>query len=62
MLEYIRDVSQTHPTVNRREARYKIRYRIMQRQSERKGALKDMRSMGTGLHKAFSLVVKEISQ
>ena len=31
MLEDIRDGSQTHPKVNRREARYKIRYRIMQR-------------------------------
>ena len=41
MLEDIRDRSQTHPDVNRREARYKIRDCIMQRKSERKGALKD---------------------
>ena len=34
MLEDIRDGSQTHTNVNRREARYKIRDRIMQRQSE----------------------------
>ena len=40
MLEDIRDGSQTHPNVNRREARYKIRDRIRQRQSEWKGALK----------------------
>ena len=33
MLEDIRDGSQRHPTVNRREARYKIRDRIRQRQS-----------------------------
>ena len=34
MLEDIHDESQTHPNVSRREARYKIRDRIMQRQSE----------------------------
>ena len=62
MLEDIRDGSQTHPNVNRREAHYKIRDRIGQRQSEWKGALKYMRSMGKGLHKLFSTVVKDISQ
>ena len=41
MLEDIRDGSQTHPNVNRREARYKLRDRIRQRQSECKGSLKD---------------------
>ena len=40
MLEDIPDRSQTYPNVNRREARYKIRDRIKQRQSEWKGALK----------------------
>ena len=40
MLEDIRDGSQTHPNVNIREARYKIRDRIRQRQPEWKGALK----------------------
>ena len=40
MLEDIQDGSQTHPNVNRREARYKIRDRIRQRQSEWKGELK----------------------
>ena len=40
MLEDICDGSQTHPNVNIREARYKIRDRIRQRQSEWKGALK----------------------
>ena len=34
MLEDIRYGIQTDPNVNRREARYKIRYRIRQRQSE----------------------------
>ena len=42
MLEDIRDGSQTHPNVYRTEARYKIRDRIRQRQSECKVALKDM--------------------
>ena len=42
MLEDIHDGSQTHPNVNRRESRYKIRDRIRQRQSEWKVALKSM--------------------
>ena len=35
---------------------------MRQRQSEWKGALKATRNKGKGLHKAFSTVVKEISQ
>ena len=62
MLEDIRDGSQTYPNVNRREARYKIRDPIRQIQLERKGALKATRSMGKGLHKVSSTVVKEILQ
>ena len=62
MLEDIRDGSQTHPNVNRIEARYKIRNCIRQRQLEWKGALKSTRRMGKVLHKVFSTVVKEISQ
>ena len=62
MLEDIRDRSQTHTNVNRREARYKIRERIRQRKSEWKGELKATQSMGKGLHEVFSMVVKEISQ
>ena len=62
MLEDIRDRSQTHPNVNRREARYKIRDRIRQRQLDRKGALKAIPSLRKGLHKVFSTVVKYISQ
>ena len=42
MLEDICDGSQTHPNVNRREARYKIRDLIRQRKSQWKGALKAM--------------------
>ena len=34
MLEDIRDGIQSHPNVNKREAHYKIRYRIMQKKSE----------------------------
>ena len=60
MLEDIRDGSQTHPNVTRREARYKIRDRIKQRQSEWKGALKDTRNMGKCLHKVLSTTVREI--
>ena len=40
MLEDVRDESQTHPNVNRREARYKIRDCIRQSQSELKLVLK----------------------
>ena len=39
MLEDICDRSQTHPDVNKRDAHYKIRDRVRQRQSERKGEL-----------------------
>ena len=46
MLEYICDRSQTHPNVNRRESRYKIRDRIRQRQPEWNGALKATLNMG----------------
>ena len=60
MLKDIRDGSQTHPKVDKRDAHYKIRDRVRQRQSEWQGALKAMRSMGKGLHKVFSMVVKEI--
>ena len=40
ILEDIHDGSQSHPNVNRREARYKIRDRIKQKQLEWKGELK----------------------
>ena len=58
MLQDICDGSQTHPNVNKREAHYIICDRIRQRQSEWKGALKATRSMGKGLHKVFSTVVR----
>ena len=62
MLEDISDGSQTHPNFNKREARYKIRDCVRQIKSEWKGALKATRSMGKGLHKVFSTVIKEILQ
>ena len=62
MLEDICDGSQTHPTVNKREARCKMRDRIKQRKSEWKGAFKATRNIGKGLHKVFSTIVKDISQ
>ena len=62
MLQDIFDGSQTHPNVNKREAGYKIRDRVRQRQLQWQGALKDTRSMGKGLHKVFSTVVKDIFQ
>ena len=62
MLENIRDGSQSHPNVNKIEARYKIRDRIRQRQSEWKGVLNDTQNMGKVLHKVFKTVVREILQ
>ena len=60
MLEDIHDGSQTHPNVNIREARYKIRDRIRQGQPEWKGALKSTLRMGKDLHKVFKTGVKDI--
>ena len=62
MLEDIFGRNQTHPNVNRREARYKNRDHIRQRKSEWKGALKATQSMGECLQKIFSTAVKEILQ
>ena len=61
MLEDIHYGSQPHQNVNRREARYKIRDLIKQRQPEWKGALKATQNIGKGLHKVLKTVVKEIS-
>ena len=60
MLEDIRDSSQSHPIVNRRDAHYKIRDRIKQIQLECKGGLKATQKMGKVLHKVFKTVVKQI--
>ena len=62
MLEYICDGSQTHPTVNKREACYEIRDCIRRKGLQWKGALKATRNTGKGLHKVLSTTVKEILQ
>ena len=56
------EVKKLSENINKREARYKIRDRVRQRQPEWKGALKATRNTGKGLHKVFSTVVKYISQ
>ena len=58
MLEDIRDGSQTHPNVNKREARYEICDRIRRKESQCKGELKATHIMEKGLHKVFSTIVK----
>ena len=60
MLEDIRDVSQSHPSINSREARYKIRDCIIQSQAEWKGELLLTQNMGKVLHKLIKAVVNEI--
>ena len=62
MLKDIRDGIQSHPNVNQREARYKIRDHIRRRQSKCKRAFKATWNMGKVLHKVFKTVVKVISQ
>ena len=62
MLEGNCDGSQSHPNINRREERYKIRDHINKRKLERKVALKATQNMGKGLNKVFKTVVKEILQ
>ena len=61
-LHDIRDGNQTHPNVDKREARRKIRDSINQSKSEWKGALKATHKMGKCLHRVFSTIVSEISQ
>ena len=62
MLEDIRDSSQSHPSVNMRDACYKIRNHIKQNQAEWKGALLSTQNMSKFLHKEFKAVVNEIFQ
>ena len=54
--------NQTHPNIDKREERLKIRDRIKQEKSQWKGALRATHNMGKGLHKVFSTIVKEIWQ
>ena len=52
--------NQTHPNIDKREARLKILDCIKQKKSEWKGALRATHKMGKGLHKVLSTIVKEI--
>ena len=61
MLHDICDGNQTHPNIDKREARYKIRDRIKQNKLEWKGALRATHKMGKVLHRVFSTIVSEIS-
>ena len=61
-LEDICDNSQSHPSVNSIETRYKIPDHSKRSQAEWKGALLSTQNMLKGLHKVFKAVVNEISQ
>ena len=62
MLVDICDCSQSHPSINRIQVRYKIRVCIKRSQEEWKAALLSTQNMGKGLHKLFQAVVNVISQ
>ena len=62
MLKYIRNVSQSHPSINRRDAPYTIQDCIKQRRAERKGPLSSTKNMGKGLYKVFRDAVNELSE
>ena len=61
-LHDIRDGNQTHPKIDKREARMAICDRIKQKKSQWKGALRATHKMGKGLHRVFSTIVSEILQ
>ena len=61
-LHDIRDGNQTHPKIDKREARLAIRGSIKQKKSQWKGSLRATHKMGKGLHRVFSTIVKDISQ
>ena len=56
--EDIRDSGQSHPSINRREERYKICDKTKQIQRKCKGPLLSTQNMGKGLHKMFKTAVK----
>ena len=60
MLKDICDGSQTHSTVNKKEASDEIRDRIKRKELQWKGALKAACNMGKGLHTVFSTLVNDI--
>ena len=61
-LHDIRDGNQTHPKIDKREARLEICDRIKQKKLQWKGALRATHKMGKGLHIVFSTIVSEILQ
>ena len=61
-LHDICDRNQTHPNIDKTEARLKIRDSIKQNKLQWKGALQATHNMVKGLHKEFSTIVKDISQ
>ena len=61
-LHDIRAGNQTHPSIDKREARTEIRDRIKQKKSQWKGELRATHKMVKGLYRIFSTVVSEISQ
>ena len=61
-LHDICDGNQTHPNIDKREARLSIRDSIKKNKSQLKGALRATHKMGKGLHRGFSTIVSEISQ
>ena len=60
-LHDIRDGNQTHPKIDKREARMAIRDRIKQKKLQRKGALRATHKMGKDLHRFFSTIVSEMT-
>ena len=62
MLEDIRDRNQSHPRINRREVRYRVRNRVKQRKSGCKGVSLSTGNISKGLHQVFKAVVNDISQ
>ena len=61
-LHDICDGNQTHPRIDKREARRTIRDHIKQKKSQWKGALRATHKMGKGLHRVFSTIVSEVLQ
>ena len=57
-LHDIRDGNQTHPKINKREARMEIRDRIKQNKSQWKGALRATHNMGKGLYRVSVLLYR----
>ena len=61
-LHDISDGNQTHPSIDKREARLEIRDRVKQKKLQWKGALRATHKVGKGLHRGFIIIVSEILQ